>query len=134
MTEVGRIRNPHVRPEVRHRTMNQRPVSVDSSGKNRGVLIVGRHNDAVTLKGAEVFRQGKRNSRTAARIRSVSNHILLYLGDESNPRVLDTPDFLGKLPRTGHHRRFTVNFPVVDAVFGSRSAKMRQTPTVFDAT
>src|SRR5438132_665789 len=40
MTQVWRIGDPHVRAEWRHRSMNERPIPVDSSRQKGGVLII----------------------------------------------------------------------------------------------
>ena len=113
--------------------MNQRPVSVDSSGQKRRVFVVRRHDYAVALEASKVFGQGQRHSGATARIGSVGDHVLLQFGHESDARILNAPDFLGKLLRAGHQCRFAIDLPPIDAVSGARGAKMGQAAPIFDA-
>ena len=50
MSKVGRIRNPHMRPEWRHWPVNERPVAVNSSPEKCGVFVIGWHDDPITLE------------------------------------------------------------------------------------
>ena len=123
MTQIGRVGNPHVRPQRRHGTMNQRPVSVDSPRQKGGVFVIGRHDDAVALETSEVFGQSQRHSGAATRIRGVGDRVLLQLGHESDARIFDAPDFLGIFLRAGHQRRFAINLPAIHAVDASGRRK-----------
>ena len=63
-------------------------------GKKRGVFVVRRHDDAVSLETSEVFGQSQRHSGTTARIRGVGDDVLLQFGHESDARDLQCPRFL----------------------------------------
>ena len=120
-----------MRPERGHGPMNQRPASVDSSRQKRGVFVVRRHDYAVAFEGAEVFGQGQRHAGTTARIRRVSDDVLLQFGDESDARIFNAPDFFGMVLGAGHQGWFAVDLPAIDAVARARGAKMRQAAPVF---
>src|SRR5437660_1161466 len=80
-----------------HGAMNERPVPVDSSRQKGGVLVIRRHDDAVSFETAKVLGQSQGHSGAAARIRCISDCVLLELGHESDARIFYAPDFLGKL-------------------------------------
>ena len=98
MAQIRRVRNPHVRSERRHGPMNQRPVSIDSPRQKGGVFVVRRHDDAVALEAPEVFGQSQRHSGATARIRRVSDDVLLQFRHEGDARIFDAPDFFGIIP------------------------------------
>ena len=119
-------------PSVRHRTMNQRPVSIDSPRQKRRIFVVRGHDDTVAFEAAKVLGQCQRYTRATARIRGVGDHVLLQLGHEGDARILDAPDFFGILLRAGHQCRFTINLPSIDTVPRPRGAEMRQATPVFN--
>ena len=81
-----------MRPERCHGTMNQRPAAVDSSRQECGVLVIRRHDDAVSFEGAEVFGQSQRHSGPAARIGRVGNDVLLQFRNKGDARIFNAPD------------------------------------------
>ncbi len=103
-------------------------------GKKRGVFVIRRHNDAVAFETAEVFGKSQRHSWAAARIRRVSDHVLLEFGNECDARVFNAPDLFGKLPRARHQCWFRVDYPSIDAILRASGAQMRQAAAIFDTT
>ena len=80
MMEIRRVGNPHVRLRVGViGSVNKRPVPTNPTGEKRRIFVVWRHDDAVALETAEVCGQSQRHSGTAARIRSVGDHIFLQV-------------------------------------------------------
>src|SRR5208283_6234519 len=71
MAEIGRVRNPDVSAQGRHRPMNQRPASVNSAWQESGILIVRGHDNAEAFESAEVFRESEGDTGATARIRGV---------------------------------------------------------------
>jgi hypothetical protein len=105
----------------------------DASGKQRGVLVVGRHDVADPFELLKVIGQCQRDARPAARERRVGDAVLVHFRDEGDPRVFDAPDFFGEILRVRKHRRLRVDVPVVDAVRGTGRAQVRPPGAVFDA-
>src|ERR1700730_13339741 len=133
MAQIRRGGNPHVRPEWRHRAVNERPISIDSSGQKRCIFVVRRHDDAISLKASEVFSQSQRYSGAAAGIGCVSDHVSLQLWHESDARILDTPDLLRIVLRAGHQRRRVINLPSIHPVLRASGTKMGQAASIFYA-
>src|SRR5579864_9791007 len=104
--------------------MNQRPAAVDSPRQKCGVLVIWRHDYAISLEGAEVFGQSQRHAGTAARIGSVGDDVLLQFGNESDARIFNAPDFFGIILRVGHQCGLSIDLPSVDAISGASGAKM----------
>ena len=67
MPQVGRVGDPHVRAQRRHRPVNQRPKAANSPGQQRRVLVLRLHDDAISLKALEVLCQRQGDSGTASR-------------------------------------------------------------------
>ena len=64
-------------------------------GKQRRVLVVGLHDQAAALEGAEVLGERERDARAALAERRVRDRVLAELLDERDARVLDAPELLG---------------------------------------
>ena len=74
-----------------HRPVNQGPLTADPMGKQRGVLVFGRHDDAAALEVAEIFSERQRDAWTVARKCRVDDGVFLYFFNVSDARILDTP-------------------------------------------
>ena len=119
--------------ERRHGAMDERPESVDSSREEGGIFIVGRHDDAESLEGAEVFRERERHAGTAARIGRERDGIFLEFRHVGDARVFDAPHFFGIVLGIGQERGFGIDLPAVHAVHRARSAQMREAAAIFHA-
>ena len=111
--------------------MNQRPISVDSTGEKCGIFVVRRHDNAVALKTAEVLGQSERHARPTARIRGVSDCVLFQFRNECNARILNTPDFFGIFRRIWHQRGLGIDLPSIFAIRRSSRTQMRQASSIF---
>jgi hypothetical protein len=71
--------------------MDHSPVSIDPSGQKSCILIVGRHNHAKSLVGAEIICQHQRYTGATPRVGREGYCISLEFGDISNTGIFDAP-------------------------------------------
>ena len=116
-----------------HGAVNERPAAADLPRQQGRILILRRHDNAISLEGPEIACKGERDSRAAAGEGRIGNRILLQFWDIRDARIFNTPDLLWKLTRTRHQRWLGINAPAIDSIRRARSTKMRQTAPIFDA-
>ena len=84
-----------MRARVGHRPVDEREAAVDATRQERGVLVVGLHDEAEALEAAEVLGERERDAGAALAERGVGDRVLAELLDEGDARILDAPQLLG---------------------------------------
>ena len=127
MSQVGRVRDPHMRAERRHRPMDKRPAPFNSVREKGRIFVIRRC--MITPYLSKVRKSLVRASETPGPprgIRRVSDGVLLQLRHVGQPRILDAPQLFGVFIRVRHERGCRINIPSVDSVPGAGGAKMRK--------
>ena len=135
-TPVAKVRrkgDPDVRARVRHRAMQQGEAAVDAPGQQRGVLVVGLHDQAEALEAAEVLGERQRHAGPSSTERGVGHDVPTELFDERDARVFDAPQLLGISLRIRTDSVGSASIdPAVDAVARSGGTQMRMAAPVLD--
>ncbi len=111
--------------ESRNRPVKHGPAPVEPRRKQGGILVFGRHDDALALESLEIPRRGQGNQRTAPGISRVHHGPQIQLVDSGDPGVLDTPDLFGMVFRIGRKGGPFIDPPVGHAVPAARRRKVR---------
>ena len=107
--------------------MNECPESADPVRQKSGILVVRRHDDAVSFKGPEILGQRERNSGTAFGVGRVGHGILLQLWNVGDTRILDAPKLLGIFIWIGHQGWRWIDLPP-STPFTERAAQRCERP------
>ena len=110
--------------------MDERPQSADPVRQKGRILVVRRHDDAISLKLSEVLRQRQRNSGTTFGVRGEGHCILLQLWNVSDTRIFDAPKLFWILIWIRHQGWCWIDLPSVHTVRRTRGAEMRETAAI----
>jgi len=133
MPQIRRVGYPHMSAQRRHGAMNQRPSSAYPARQHRRIFILGRHDNAISLKVLKIPGKRERDAGTSSCKGCISHGVLLKFRDIGNARIFDTPYLLGIFPGICHQCRLRINAPSIDTVDRTRGTKMRQSAAIFNA-
>src|SRR5258706_1520889 len=103
--EVKRVGYPHVGARSADRAVDQNPVAVDATGKQRRVFIFRRHDYAAALEVVGLFRESQRHAGAVARVGGIDDGVLVDFGQIGDARVFDAPDLFRETYPVGRQLR-----------------------------
>src|SRR3990172_5153091 len=116
----------------RRRPVDHRPAPVDPTRKERGVLVLWRHDRAKLSTLGEVVAQRERDERTASAVGGIGDRPCIELRQPGQARVLAAPDLLRAGIRLRRDERRLVKSPTCHAVAAACGQQVRDTAQVLD--
>ena len=112
--------------------MQQGKAAVDAAGQQRGVLVIGLHDEAEALEAVEVLGERERHTGSSSTERGVGHDVLTQLLDEGDAGIFDAPQLLRVSLRIRSECGLGIDRPAIDAVARSGGTQMRMAAPVLD--